>query len=354
MELAIFNTLNRRDLGKPVSKILSEAMDHVRTAEDLGFDIAWFPEHHFSNYSICPNPTTMSSFAAARTSRIRVGPAVVVVPLHSPVRILEELAFLDQLSDGRAALGFGGGYQEFEFHRFGVKMSHGNKLYGEFLDMLEQYVDTGIIDYEGECNTVPRTEFTLRFQQPRPQVFLASGTATPEVQARIVARGYVPIMSMVSNSIDWVEERYNATRAAYAAAGGTAEQMPFAINQYIYVTKERALAEKAAAGVRYVTRVHGAMRGAHVDKGAALGESPFPGEPEIDALLDRVTIGDPETVLERLLEQRRRLNPTNMTFVMAVPGMMSEETLKSMELFGKEVMPAFRAFVSPASSQAAA
>ena len=93
----------------------------VLEAETLGFDSVWIAEHHFSNaYGILPAPFRYLGYLAARTTRIKLGAAVTVVPLHHRLRIVENAAFIDILSNGRLQLGLGSGYRPYEFEGLGI------------------------------------------------------------------------------------------------------------------------------------------------------------------------------------------------------------------------------------------
>ncbi|MGH6679141.1 MAG: LLM class flavin-dependent oxidoreductase, partial [Bradyrhizobium sp.] len=111
MHFGLFCLNTQRDPHKKPREIYRETLEHVRLAEQAGFEIAWFAEHHFSNYCLCPSPLTMTTYAAGQTTRIKLGPAVIVVPLYEPIRMLEDIGVADQMSDGRLVLGFGTGYQ---------------------------------------------------------------------------------------------------------------------------------------------------------------------------------------------------------------------------------------------------
>src|SRR5277367_6350915 len=122
MEFGIFNLMGSRDPEKPTGEVFAEVAEQTRLADELGYGIAWFAEHHFSNYCLCPSPLMMVSHCAPMTKTIRLGTAVVVLPLYSPARLLAEIAMADALSNGRLALGIGTGYQPYEFERFGVDL----------------------------------------------------------------------------------------------------------------------------------------------------------------------------------------------------------------------------------------
>ena len=78
MHFGLFCLMTQRQRGKPPAEIYRETVEHVQMAEKIGFEIAWFAEHHFSNYCLCPSPLTMTSYMAGRTSTIKLGPAVIV------------------------------------------------------------------------------------------------------------------------------------------------------------------------------------------------------------------------------------------------------------------------------------
>jgi len=94
----------------PHREVHARVTAEIQTADQLGYDIAWVAEHHFSNqYGIMPDVFTYLGYLAAKTSRIRLGTAVVTVPLYDPVRVVENLAFVDILSGGRVMIGLGWG-----------------------------------------------------------------------------------------------------------------------------------------------------------------------------------------------------------------------------------------------------
>ena len=99
------------------SRIYDEALEQVEFAEELGFDSVWVAEHHSSRYGIFPSLTPILSYMAARTKKIRIGTGVSVLPFHNPIRLAEEAAMLDLLSDGRLEFGIGSGAYQREFDR---------------------------------------------------------------------------------------------------------------------------------------------------------------------------------------------------------------------------------------------
>ena len=106
-------------------------------ADEIGFDYAWVAEHHFSNqYGIMPDVFVYAAYLAALTTRIKIGTAVVTLPLANPLRVVENAAFVDILSGGRFALGLGSGYRKYEFDGFGIDFEGRRDIQEEALPLL--------------------------------------------------------------------------------------------------------------------------------------------------------------------------------------------------------------------------
>jgi alkanesulfonate monooxygenase SsuD/methylene tetrahydromethanopterin reductase-like flavin-dependent oxidoreductase (luciferase family) len=123
MHFGQFNLMGYRTPGAKAHTLYDNAVEQVKAAEANGFEIAWFAEHHFSNYCVCPSPLMMLARLAGETRRIKLGSAVVVTPLYHPVRLISEIGMIDALTHGRLALGVGSGYQPYEFERFGEDLT---------------------------------------------------------------------------------------------------------------------------------------------------------------------------------------------------------------------------------------
>ena len=117
MEFGLFNLMGYRERGKTTRDIMRETVEQVRLADRGGFAMAWFAEHHFSNYCVCPSPLMMAAHCAGVTERIKLATGIVVLPLYNPARLIAEIGMVVALCDGRLVLGVGSGYQPFEFDR---------------------------------------------------------------------------------------------------------------------------------------------------------------------------------------------------------------------------------------------
>src|SRR4026207_626753 len=155
-------------------EIYSRAVDIAQAAETLGFSNVWLAEHHFSTYRylsrsaqpaahLGARPAQLATYLAAKTTKLRVGTAVIVVPLHHPLVIAEEIATLDQLAGGRVDIGLGRGYQHYEFERLGLELDTARARWEESVDIILKAFTGEPFTYGGKLFQIPETTI---FPQP--------------------------------------------------------------------------------------------------------------------------------------------------------------------------------------------
>ncbi len=113
-------------------EVMREELHLASLAEPLGFESIWTVEHHFTDYTMCPDPLQLLTWLAGKTSHIRLGTAVVVLPWHDPIRVAEQIALLDNLSGGRLILGLGRGLARVEYAGFRVDMGTSRQRFIEY------------------------------------------------------------------------------------------------------------------------------------------------------------------------------------------------------------------------------
>jgi alkanesulfonate monooxygenase SsuD/methylene tetrahydromethanopterin reductase-like flavin-dependent oxidoreductase (luciferase family) len=186
MKFGLFNLMSLRDNPGGVRGVIADTRQTVAMAEQLGFDIAWFAEHHFTNYSVSVSPLMMAAHFAGCTQRIRLGAGVVVLPLYHPMRVVQEIGLLDQMSDGRVVLGVGTGYQCYEFENYNVPLAHKTDVFLEYWNILEQGMTRGHATVDGTHVKAATAVFTVRPQQrPMPDLFVT--TVDPRIVKRLSA-----------------------------------------------------------------------------------------------------------------------------------------------------------------------
>ena len=353
MKFGLFNLMSIRDNPNGVAGVIDDTRIMIRLAEEIGFDVAWFAEHHFTNYSVSPSPLMMAAHFAALTHRIKVGAAVVVLPLYHPMRVAQEIAMVDQLSGGRLALGVGSGYQAYEFDRLGADVARKTDIFLEYWAIVEQALTTGRAEFQGEFITVPPSVFALRPQQtPLPPLYLTS--LDPRVLAKLVPLGAIPFVTAGWRGSPALPGMHAHALTNWAKAGFGDRPMPFGVQQYIHVTDSKSEALEAAERARFVARMVAALRHPNLDlAGAHLDAPPLENEPGLDVFRDNLIIGDAHYVAERLIAEIRALNPVHYNCFFQFGDMPIQRAARSLERFGAEVIPLVAAALGPLDQLAA-
>ena len=153
--------------AEPPEIVFERGVEITQAAEDLGFDNMWLAEHHFSTYGYLSRPMTYALHLANKTSRIRVGTAVIVLPLHHPLVIAEEIATVDLLTGGRLDVGLGRGYQRYEFERLGQDLAESRSRWEEDVDIILLGLSGQPFSYDGKYYKIPETTvFPRPVQKP--------------------------------------------------------------------------------------------------------------------------------------------------------------------------------------------
>src|SRR5262247_551543 len=133
------------------------AVGMAPAAEPLNFRNICLAAHHFSTYGYVSRPAQLATYIAARTTRLRVGTAVIVVPLHHPLVVAEEIATLDILASGRVDIGLGRGYQQYEFQRLGLDLDTARARWDESIDVILAALRGEPFTYCGKYFNIPET-----------------------------------------------------------------------------------------------------------------------------------------------------------------------------------------------------
>jgi alkanesulfonate monooxygenase SsuD/methylene tetrahydromethanopterin reductase-like flavin-dependent oxidoreductase (luciferase family) len=341
MHFGLFSLLQQRDRNQKPREIYREMVEQVKLAEDVGYEIAWFAEHHFSNYCVMPSPMSIVHYMAPQTTRIKLGPAVIVAPLYEPMRMLEDIAVADNLTDGRLVLGFGSGYQQYEFHKFSVDLKNSKKIFFETLELLEQFMGGGdAIEYNGEFVKAPETHFIVRPLQKRIDTYIAGGVHDLSLQKHVAKMGYVPFVTTGWSPIeDTIANRAKLVEAR-EVAGLPTDEVPFAAQLYVHVTDSKEDAMMAADNARYVRRIANSMRGQYAElDGAYLIEAPAEGEPPLETIVQNALIGSPEKIAEQLTARIKAWKPTHLNTFHAPGNIPHKKVMSSIERFQTEVIP---------------
>src|SRR5438128_9190813 len=298
MEFGIFNLMGSRDPAKPTAQVFGEVAEQTRLADELGYTIAWFAEHHFSNYCLCASPLMMVAHCASITKTIRLGTAVVVLPLYNPARLAAEIATADALSNGRLMLGIGAGYQPYEFERFGADIAENLEMTEEFCDILDLAFSRDFFSYNGKHYRMPETHIPARTVQNPLPIYVAGHT---QGMFRAAARhGYRVLTSGRVGGANLLAEQYADIVAAFAAEKAHVSRAHITVNRFAHITDSREDGMRFAENARYQSRLASSLRRRQeVMQGTVLVDVPFPDEPPLETICNDLLIGDCDTVAEK-------------------------------------------------------
>ena len=348
MKFGLLNFFEHPAGGKTEHRVFQEQLETLRVAEDLGFDYLWAPEHHFTEYGFCASPLLTLAAMATVTTRIRLASGVVVLPFNDPVRIAEESAMVDLMSNGRLELGVGRGFQPVEFRGFGVDPAQSSEIFDEALQIIERAWTRETVAFAGKHFTIE--EHVVRpkpLQQPHPPIWLAAVTAPSFELAG--TRGYNLLSTLVPGFHHALNVEYLHTyRRALRAGGHDSAKKETAALCMVYCaeTTEQARQDFAAPVLWYFRTMENYI---------ASSGGPQEGYEEYDRirryahtvhweeLLETraLVCGSPEHCIKQIEEIRNQYGFTQLICWSRLAGLEHRKILRSLELFGKHVIPHF-------------
>jgi len=318
-------------------------------AEPLGFESLWGVEHHFTDYTMCPDVLQYLTYFAGRTTHIQLGSMVVVLPWHDPMRVAEQVAVLDHMSNGRAVLGIGRGLGRVEFEGFGVEQGDSRAIFVESAEALLQGLERGYCEYDGAHVKQARREIRPRpWKSFRGRTYAAA--VSPE-SSQIMARLGVGILIVPQKPWPTVVKELADYRAAYKELIGS-EPPPPIVAGWVYIDED---AERAAEDAnRYIAQYyrtvieHYELKEQHLQStkgyemyGVLQEKMREPGGPDrlSDFFVGLHPWGTPEQVHEKILEIQALTGCEGFVSIFSYGGMPYELAERNMRLFAKTVMP---------------
>ncbi len=341
MDFGIFMLMQQRNRHKTSHRILLDAVEQTRLADEAGFGAAWYAEHHFSNYGLCSSPLLMIAHVAAHTRRIRLGSGVVVAPLYQPARLIADAAMVDQLSGGRLNIGIGSGYQQFEFERFGVSLETSKQRTFEMLDMLEQGLTQPTFAFDGTYYRQPASAISQRaLQQPMPPVWITS--VDPALMARAIRSGHHVFVSGGDGGVDKLRQTRALIDRTALAEGQDPATVKVGLLRAAFASDRPDEVERYLDCARYQRRVAMNLkhRSAHITDDYQVADTPVQGEPSLDEMRALLPVGPPEVVIERVVAELRALRPVHYCFQTQMGDFDQPTMLRQLELWGRVIIPA--------------
>lgn len=342
------------------AQALSQELDQMVLAEELGFDSVWVAEHHGSSYCVVNDTLTYAAHIAARTSRIRIGLGVSVLPLRNPLDFAERATLIDLLSGGRLNVGVGRGYSRTEFDTYSQPLEDRRARFEEALDVIIRAWTEDGFDHDGEFWKYRNVSlYPKPAQQPHPPLFVAS-SGSPDTVFAVAKRGLPILQGDDLLTPKKAGERFETYREQAGVAGRSAEDAEAAVAdswvmQKVYVAPTRKEARDFArpylewrhrkalelqppsAAPTMTTKLRAKVPGLK----SVLNAPHLKGDSEItgDDLLQFGVFGTPDDCVDRLREFEAA-GVQNILCSFTYGGMPAENVHRTMRLFATEVAPA--------------
>jgi len=333
MKFSIFSVADHYPgLSRPVGQLYDEVIAQCAQADALGFEAYFVAEHHFHEYGAIPNPAVALAAMARASQRIRLGPAVSVLPFRDPRQVAEDYALLDQLSKGRLIMGVGSGYLKHEYDGFGIDGADKRLRFDEGLEIVRRLWSGERVSFAGDHYRLDEVALNvLPWGGRMPEIYIAS--LRPEV-AYWIGKAGNHIMTVPYASLDRFEEiggLIGEYQRGLAEGGGETGGALVALHTHVAESDEAVREQAAAAFDLYVeTRLY--AKSQTYDDVMASGLALF---------------GSVETVVQKVVALHR-MGVRHIMLLNNFGALDAGLVSASMTLFAREVIPRARTLIEPA------
>jgi len=321
----------------PFEGYYREVLEQIELAEELGWDCFWFTEHHFLPYGgAIPNPAIMLIAAAARTSRLRLGSAISILPLHHAVQTAEDYAMVDVVSGGRLDFGIGLGNTALDFQVFGGDRAESRARFEESVEIIMKAWTQDGWSHDGPFWRMKDVSvYPKPVQQPHPPLWVAG--LSPESLGWAGRHG----CSIMTVAHSFPPEAYGPGMAAWRSglmeAGYDPSSRHCKLHLRVWVDEDAERArEVAEAGIAQYEHV------ATVGRERRIPTKPGPYDWSGMLAAGRNAYGTPEQCIRAIDAARRNYDFDILSTTFNYGGIPHERVVDAMKLFAREVMPAFQ------------
>jgi probable F420-dependent oxidoreductase len=311
-----------------------EALDEVTHAEALGFDSVWMEEHHAVTNHYWPSPLPVLAGFATRTTKMTLGTDIVVAAFHHPVRLAEDVAMLDVMSNGRVVLGIAIGYKPDEFALYGVDLEKRGARFEEQLAIMKGLWTQKTVSFKGTYYTVDGRLEPKPVSKPHPPLWIGGWGDITLRRAATLADNWIPGPTADLKRLLAGKKQFLANRVA---AGKTAPITEWPLTRDLIIAdtdkKARAFAEQHIM-VAYRKEYAGGWKHPFIDANIAT---------DLEKLMaNRFIIGAPDQVIPQISKFVEEYGMTHLICRTFFPGMPHAHIMRELDLISKEIMPAFR------------
>ncbi|MEV5409736.1 LLM class flavin-dependent oxidoreductase [Thermopolyspora sp. NPDC052614] len=332
-----FGIFDSFDLGASTpGQVLADRLDYAVAAEAAGIGHYHVTEHHGTPLSVCPSPNLFLAALSQRTTTMRIGALVHVLPAYEPLRLAEEIATLDQLCGGRLDVGVGSGVSPYELAFFGVEPENARARYAETLEVVTRALTTGRMVHKGRLLRDYDVELSIGpVQRPHPPLWYASSNTRT---AEWAGANNVNFVGRWNGGVfaEAAETYWNAWREAHEPDAAP-PRLGVAATVHIGATDGEALARYRRANAVFCQQLTWLWHRNGDHRGDAYADT------ENTLRSGTALVGTAETVRDLLIEQIERAPVNYFEATFAFGDLTAEEARHSLHAFAETVMPAVRA-----------
>lgn len=317
---------NPPDSGISMPDLYAEVMDQIAWADEVGFDLIWFTEHHFVDDGYLPSWIPVAAAAAARTRRVRFSSDVCLLPFNNPVRLAEDLAVLDNLSNGRVEMGVGLGYAPHEFHGFGLPVARRVSMSDEAIEVLRLCFRGERFSFKGKRYEFNNVLITPGYVQAGgPPLWVAAMSRAGALRAARYGCHLLPQGDRTHTLDVW--------REALGSAQQAVQDYRVGIIRSVLVTDDAARDWPAVReSERYRMQIYQRF---FAESGEGFGDS--------NRIPQNWIVGDVQTCVDTIVAFVKNFGITDLVTWAAPPGLHPHVMNASLERLIREVVPAVRA-----------
>jgi alkanesulfonate monooxygenase SsuD/methylene tetrahydromethanopterin reductase-like flavin-dependent oxidoreductase (luciferase family) len=333
MKFGLFEHMD--DSGVALGQQFENRLSLLEACDRYGFYAYHLAEHHGTPLGLAPSPGLFLAAVAQRTKRLRFGPLAYSLPLYHPIRLIEEICMLDQMSGGRFELGVGRGVSPFEVGFYGVNPADGSRQFPEALRVIKQGLTSDELTFNGEFYHFKKVPMVLKpVQRPYPPLWYGVLTTDAAYWAALEKAHIVTLLP--PDPARAIIERYRFEWEKFGRAEGDLPLMG--------ISRHVVLAETTAAAVQIAERAYRPwlrhMELLWVRNGTKL---PLGLPPEIGPLLEaRAAFAGTASEFRNFLQDQ--IHTTGATYFVcdvAFGDLAPEESLQTIKLLGEQVIPHF-------------
>ncbi|PLS01887.1 LLM class flavin-dependent oxidoreductase [Neobacillus cucumis] len=322
---------------------LREVVEEIVLADRVGLDVFGVGEHHRKDYA-ASSPALVLAAAAPQTKRIRLTSAVTVLSSDDPVRVFEDFATLDGLSNGRAEIMVGRGSFIESFPLFGYDLQDYDELFEEKLELLLKLRESETVSWSGKHRPAIHNlgVYPRPVQDPLP-VWIGSG-GTPDSVIRAGLLGLPLVLAIIGGRPVQFAPLVNLYKRAAEQAGHDISKLTVASHSHGFIAEDiQTAADKFFPSTQQAMNVLGRERGwGYYDRSSFDAARNFEGA---------LYVGDPETVAKKIIHLRKNVGVTRFMLHVPVGSMPHDDVMRAIELLGKEVAPRVREEVTKWESE---